>query len=191
MSVDEAVEAGAGTAGVEAVSLPALAGRGVDAGEGTWAASRRRGTETLLGIGRWSPWGCVTVILVGGRESGWSGSTSVAGRFLLVVRAAGVSGEVWRTGLSSSASAIRGPEREARRVAMVAVGVVLRWTCAWECAWAWARASSRDTGKKLSLVCRSFEPRSRGRTALAMLSKLKIIRDWLGHFSESHCRACH
>jgi hypothetical protein len=140
LSVDETVEAGAGTAGVVAVSLPALAGRGVEAGEGTWWVSRGRTRGTPLVMRTRSPWGCVTVILVGGLVSVRSGSTSVAGRFLLLVRAAG-GGEggdaclagvslgwwCWQTGLSSSVRASKGPEREVRRVATVTAGAELGW----------------------------------------------------------------
>lgn len=81
------MDAGAARAGAGA-SLPGLAGRGVDLGEGTWSASRSSGAGTRLVMRSSWPWGCVTVILVGGLESVASGSRSVAGRFLLWVRAA-------------------------------------------------------------------------------------------------------
>ena len=112
-----------------------------------------------------------------------SSSKAVAGRFLLLVRAGGggLLG-VWvkcLTDLSSSAGASNGPLLEVGFVARGAL-LLLRWACWW--------ASSRDTGTKLSLVCRSFELRSSGgRTALAMiLSRLEIIRDSLGHLSAIH-----
>lgn len=182
LSVDDAVEAGAGTAG-GAASLPELPGLGVDLAEGTSSASMPSGAATPLVMRRSSPCGCVTVILVGGLVSVASSSKAVAGRFLLLVRAGGggLLG-VWvncLTDLSSSASASNGPLLEVRLVA-TGVLLLLRWAC-------W-RASSRDTGRKLSLVCRSFELRSSGgRTALAMiLSRLEIIRDSLGHLSAIH-----
>jgi hypothetical protein len=187
LSVEEAVEAGAGTAG-GAASLPELLGRGVELAEGTSSASMPRGAETPLVMRRSSPCGCVTVILVGGLVSVASGSRAVAGRFLLLVRAGGGGfAGVWVTGLtepssSSSARASKGPLLDARLVA-TGVWLLLRWDCWW--------ASSRDTGRKLSLVCRSFELRSsEGRTALAMvLSRLEIIRDSLGHLLAFHCGA--
>lgn len=181
LSCDDAVEAGAGTSGAGgAASFPELPGRGVDRAEGTSSASMPSGAETPLVMRRSSPCGCVTVILVGGLVSVASGSRAVAGRFLLLVRAGGVGfAGVWPiclTAFSPSASASNGPLRELRRVAMVVL--LVRW------------ASSRATGTKFSLVCRSFELRSGGRTALAMmLNKLDIIRDSLGHFSAIHCRA--
>lgn len=166
--------------------MPELPGRGVDLAEGTSSASMPRGAATPLVMRSSSPCGCVTVILVGGLVSVASGSRAVAGRFLLLVRAGGGGfAGVWATGLtapSSSARASRGPLFEARLVATGA-WLWLRWACGW--------ASSRDTGRKLSLVCRSFELRSsEGRTALAMVViRLEIIRDSLGHLSAIHCGA--
>jgi hypothetical protein len=156
----------------------------VDLAEGTLSTSMPSGAATPFVMRKSSPCGCVTVILVGGLVSVASGSRAVAGRFLLLVRAGGGGfAGVWvncLTDLSSSASASNGLLLDVRLVATGAL-LVLRWACWW--------ASSRDTGRKLSLVCRSFELRSSGgRTALAMiLSRLEIIRDSLGHPLAIHC----